>query len=154
MRDGYFRGTTLIDPHMRTHSFFVNADITARTTTSAGSPGRLGSELRPLLSPGGSQSAALTVPVRASRRTFLRHCLSKDDYTTENRIPKNSVTEKDNTRQPDTSVTGCFFVYGYGPQHYAAILIIFLRIGGKSAAGKGLAGRKQLQRMVPGPRAL
>ncbi|MBQ6343654.1 MAG: hypothetical protein IJI41_11060 [Anaerolineaceae bacterium] len=39
-------------------------------------PGRLGSELQLLLSSGGSQSFALTVPVCASQRTFLRLCLS------------------------------------------------------------------------------
>ena len=88
------RGTTLIDLLKQIRSFTDNAGLRPGLLPVKGSPGRLWSELRLPPSPGGSQSVALTVPVRALQRTFLRHCLSNDDYTSETAHPENSVTEK------------------------------------------------------------
>ena len=87
------RGTTLIDLLKQIRSFTDNAGLRPGLLPSQGSPGRLGSELRLPLSPGGSQSIAPAVPVRASQRTFLRHCLSKNDYTTETLFFGNSMTK-------------------------------------------------------------
>lgn len=92
MRDGSFRGTTLIGFINKARSFIINADTRPELLACKRSPGRLGSELRLLLSSGGSQSSALTVPVCALQRTFLRHCLSVWNYTTETVFHENSMT--------------------------------------------------------------
>ena len=71
LRDENFRGTTLIDlfeTNRPTH-FIINADSRPGLLPVKGSPGRLGSELRLLLSSGGSQS--LPSPSLSARNSVL-----------------------------------------------------------------------------------